>query len=405
MNLANVHNRGPSESNGWFRGFDGIRAIAILVVMLWHTAIVTRFPGSAMGLLRPLVMTGWAGVDLFFALSGFLITSLLLREELRNSSLTGNRRFSLVGFYMRRSLRILPIFVVAFVLQTFVLSGHLGSLHGDRVLASNSPYGLWPYATFWGNYFSVWESVRMTGRVVQPGLSYQAFWSLCVEEHFYLLWPLLLTFVRKGVRRIWVALAVCLVMCLARFFARTEDWQSHEAIHVLSHYRMDSILWGAIGALVVEQLPAMASSKFNRPRRIALLLIAGLIATLIAVGGLTVLPPPSPLGSSLGLSLFAIWTTLLLLELVAAPQSWLVRVLEFRPLAVVGRLSYGMYLIHFQAIDLGSLLFFSSPRGPSVANLLLGYFLFVIIAVAAATVLHVTIERPFLCLKARLISG
>lgn len=159
---------GPSQDR--FAGFDGVRAIAILAVILWHGAIVNQFPLEAMGPLRPLVLSGWMGVDLFFALSGFLITSLLLREERRRASVDGCRRFSLSGFYTRRALRILPVFVVVFVLQTFVLSGHLSSVNGDKILASNSPFGVWPYATFWGNYFIFWKSLRAGGGFVSPGV-------------------------------------------------------------------------------------------------------------------------------------------------------------------------------------------------------------------------------------------
>src|SRR4051794_4898883 len=101
-----------------FRGFDGMRAIAILLVILWHTRSSIGFPVAALGRFHDLVMFGWTGVDLFFALSGFLITSLLLDEE--RSART--RTFSLGAFYFRRALRILPPYYFVLAVNALVLS-------------------------------------------------------------------------------------------------------------------------------------------------------------------------------------------------------------------------------------------------------------------------------------------
>jgi peptidoglycan/LPS O-acetylase OafA/YrhL len=383
-------------ADGRFRGFDGVRAVAILLVIIWHGALVGRFPEEAMGPLRPLVMTGWAGVDLFFALSGFLITALILREEQRTERVEGVPRFSLRRFYLRRALRILPVFVVVFLVNTFVLSGHLPSVQGRRVLDSGSPLGLWPYATFWGNYFI--QQNHLWGRaLVDPGVAYTVFWSLCVEEHFYLLWPLFLTLVKGWRHRVLSASGVCLLMLVARYFAATDPWQHHLSIYSLSHYRMDSILWGALGALVVDRLPAVA-----RPRRLALALVFALIAWLVSSRELSMVLAPTALGLSLGLTLLAVAATGLLIDLVKAPDSRLARVLEWPPLRVVGQLSYAMYLVHFPAIDLGRMLLSAKPRAPTLANLLLAWVLFAFLTVAAAAMLHVLVERPFLRFKERL---
>lgn len=383
------------SAEGRFRGFDGVRAIAILLVILWHGALVSHFPQAAMGPLRPLVMTGWAGVDLFFALSGFLITTLILREEQRSLARDGQPRFSLRRFYLRRALRILPVFAVVFLVNTFLLSEHLGSVHGRRVLESDSPLGLWPYATFWGNYF-IQQNHLWSRAIVDPGEAYTVFWSLCVEEHFYLLWPFFLALVKRGHARIAVAVLACLAMAAARYLAHAYRWEHHLAIHSLSHFRMDSILWGALGALLVERLPAEA-----RPRRLLLALLLAAIAALVALDDLAVIPAPTPQGISLGLSLLAVFSTALLIELVKAPDSLLARALEWAPLRVGGQLSYAMYLIHFPAIDLGRMVFFSKPRAPTLTNLLLSYGLFVFLTVAAAALLHILVERPFLRLKER----
>jgi peptidoglycan/LPS O-acetylase OafA/YrhL len=383
------------SAEGRFRGFDGVRALAILLVILWHGALVSHFPQEAMGPLRPLVMTGWAGVDLFFALSGFLITSLILREEERHRRSDGQPVFGLRRFYARRALRILPVFAVVFLVNTFVLSEHLGSVHGQRVLHSDSPLGLWPYATFWGNYF-IQQNHLWSRAIVDPGEAYTVFWSLCVEEHFYLLWPVFLTLVKDRRGRVVTAAVICVGMSVARHLARAYYWEHPLAIHSLSHFRMDSILWGALGALVVERLPATA-----RPRRLAIALLLAAIAAMVALEDLVVIPTPSAQGMSLGLTLLAVFSTALLIELAKAPGSRLARILEWTPLRIGGQLSYAMYLIHFPAIDLGRMVFFSKARAPTLGNFLLAYGLFVFLTVAAAALLHILVERPFLRLKER----
>lgn len=374
-----------------------MRAVAILLVVVWHGACETGFPIAAMGLLWPVVMTGWAGVDLFFALSGFLITALLLREEQRAVSAGEPPHFSLGRFYARRALRILPPFYAVFLVLTFVLARWpLFSTVGARqVWAESSPLGLVPYATFWGNYFDAYGRAWF-GRATYPGHAYDVFWSLCVEEHFYLLWPLVLVAV-KGLRaRLGVAVAVCLGLSVLRHLAIAGAWDEPKAVHYLSHYRMDSILWGGIGALLSFSHPPSAGM-----RRTLLGATALLLAALVLTRTMSVRPTGETLGFSLGFSLLAIVSTLFLLELAASPTGRLVRALEWRPLVVVGRASYAMYLLHFPMIDLGRTLFFAVPRPPTIANLLLSSAVFVVLTFAAGWALHRAVERPFLALKER----
>jgi peptidoglycan/LPS O-acetylase OafA/YrhL len=137
------------------------------------------------------------------------------------------------------------------------------------------------------------------------------------------------------------------------------------------------------------------------PRRLALAVGAGLIVWLVARGDLTAVSRPSAFGIAIGLTLLALVSTVLLVELIKAPDSWLARALEWAPIAWIGRLSYAMYLIHFQAIDLGRQLVFSTPRAPTLTNFLLVQAVFVLLSVAGAAVLHILVERPFLRLKDR----
>ena len=416
---------GPLATSGRFPGFDGLRAVAILLVLLWHTAVVTRFPAEALGPLRPLVMTGWAGVDLFFALSGFLITALLLREERAHGGTDGGTepgRIDLWRFYLRRALRILPVFYAVFLLKTYLLSRSslFSSIRVQELWAAESPLGLIPYATFWGTYFLgyLWPRFGHT-MPVHPGEAYDVYWSLYVEEHFYLLWPLFLVLVRSRRSRVQVALAVCLLLGVLRTIAVLRQPGLFVLVQQVSHYRIDSILWGALGALLLDGGQAGGQSKVgldaglarlgqlaacllsSRGRRLALAAVAATCLLLVLTGALSMLPRGTALGLGLGLSLLAVGTTLLLAELVLAPHTRLARMLEWRPLAAIGRLSFAAYLVHLPMMDVGRAIFFAAPRAQHVGNLLLAFVLFTALSLAAALLLHLAVERPFLALKDR----
>jgi peptidoglycan/LPS O-acetylase OafA/YrhL len=146
-----------------FHGLDTLRGIAILSVMLYHLNLQGLLPE----VLEPLAAVGWVGVDLFFVLSGFLIGSQLLKPYLTGSSP------SLRDFYTRRAFRILPAYLVVLALYYMV----------PLWREANGPYAAWQYLSFTWNMFLV---------QYPNGRAFSHVWSLCVEEHFYLILPLLL---------------------------------------------------------------------------------------------------------------------------------------------------------------------------------------------------------------------
>lgn len=339
------------------------------------------------------------GVDLFFALSGFLITTLLLREEnghrLKNEAPT----FSLVQFYLRRSLRILPVFYVAFFLITYAASRFplFTSVRAEHLWQRNSALGVIPYGTFWGNYFAAYFQGSFSTPVYNPGDAYLVFWSLCVEEHFYLLWPLALLLVKRPRDRLILGLTVCTALPLLRFFMLHMQVESPTTVHAVSHYRLDSILWGALAALAFPWLS----------RHMAFVRWTGGFATVVVIilcvtGQLSVLPPGSAMGDSLGLSAVAVAATALIIEVTSGRSQWLVQGLEVGPLVFVGRISYAMYLVHFPAIDIAKMVFFAVPRAPTALTFMLGSGLFVLVTIALGWVLYIAVERPVQKLKALL---
>jgi peptidoglycan/LPS O-acetylase OafA/YrhL len=377
-----------------FRGFDGLRGVAILLVIVYHGVLAVRYPLARLGPARQLLLAGWTGVDLFFALSGFLITSLLLREEERASAAQRPGSFSIGRFYLRRALRILPAFYAVLALNVFVFSRmrFIPSANLDAIV--QSPTGLWPFGTFWANYaIAYWHHLGAAGADMPAG-AYWVFWSLCVEEHFYLLWPLFLLLFKDVRVRVAVAVAVCVLVAVARHSAL--GWQGPLAVFYPSHFRIDSILWGSTAAL----LSGHVRLALRWPRVLIGLGVASIL-TLILTGILSLVPLGTPLGFSLGLSLLSLTSALVLLELVAHPSSMLARALEFPMLARIGKVSYGMYLLHLPMMDLGMVMLFATPRQPTTANLVLALGLFTVVSYAAAWILHHIVERPFLALKDR----
>jgi len=398
------HNRAQGRSlrptpsgDDRFRGFDGLRGIAILSVIVYHGILTSRFPHTLLGPARPLLLAGWTGVDLFFALSGFLITSLLLREEEREKAAGRPARFSIGRFYLRRGLRILPAFYGVLLLEVFVFSRWAMMPSASLAGVRDSPLGLVPFAAFFANYAIAYGPRWFGAAYVQPGTALDVYWSLCVEEHFYLLWPLFLLLVRSTRNRLLSALVVGFALPILRFLVMAEGWDTPLAVHYASHYRLDSILWGGTAAIVSGKM-RLAEGK----RRLLIALGCALILLLIFTDTMAVFPVGRPLGFSLGFSLLSLTSSLLLLELAAQPGTRLARALEFRPLSAVGKVSYGMYLLHLPMMDLGTVLLFAVPRPPTGINLLLALGLFAVLAYAGAWVLYHLVEKRFLALRRRL---
>ncbi|HTZ60808.1 MAG TPA: acyltransferase [Acidobacteriaceae bacterium] len=286
---------------------DGWRALSIIGVILYHGRV--GFFGEDSFLTR-LAFRGDVGVDVFFAISGFLICGLLLREYEASDGI------SLSHFYIRRCFRILP------PCYTYLL-----------VLAL---LGLWGVLTINFSDFSscllFYRNFRPLGMVETGGFYTAHLWSLAVEEHFYLLFPLLLlvaTPKRIGKAALFLALALfCWRMVevryqfLGRFFppqfmlARTD-------------MRMDGLLWGCLAAIYFPQIKLrLERIKFNQLWFPILLL----------------LPIPLLLHADALHLLLVILLPALVLSTVLQPASLLGRFLESAPVRWIGTLSYSLYL-------------------------------------------------------------
>jgi peptidoglycan/LPS O-acetylase OafA/YrhL len=339
---------------GYRPSLDGLRAFAVLVVMAHH-AYIPFFGGGAVG------------VDLFFALSGFLITSLLLEEWQK----TG--RISLKNFYIRRVLRLFPALVV---FLAFIQLYSLTVLRGIRLWEMEKAIA--------AVVFYVGNWVRAFGLVETGVLSHT--WSLSIEEQFYLLWPLallLLLRANKNERWIFRALAVVIVFIAVRRGFMWDGISSAERIYNGSDTRFDELLAGCACAI----LPRIETFPLERARGILRYLVPAALCLIFAV---IVHPISLRAMYTLGWPAMELAAGIVILGLMLGTAGPLQKVLEIRPAVWIGRLSYGLYLWHFPIISRAggwdALGVFKIPAG------------FALTFVAAGTSYYV-VESGFLKLK------
>jgi peptidoglycan/LPS O-acetylase OafA/YrhL len=210
-------------------GLDTLRALAILVVMLYHFTIFGELPSR----LLPVTGYGWMGVDLLFVLSGFLIGQQVLKPYL------GKRSLSIADFYQRRAYRILPAYLAVLALCFFV--------PGWREAPRLAP--LWKFLTFTMNLGFSFDR-----------RAFSHAWSLCVEEHFYLLLPLLVALLmrRPSARRTAAVIGSLVLFGMAlRAFLITHDPENiWPEIYYPSYTRLDGLLMGVSLAIVRTFRPA-----------------------------------------------------------------------------------------------------------------------------------------------------
>ena len=328
---------------------DGLRALAVIPVILFHAGF-TSFRG------------GFVGVDVFFVISGYLITSLIL-EDLDN----GN--FSLARFYDRRARRILPalFFVVACsiplawaILLPKDLTDFLNSVIAVSVFSSNILF--W----FQSGYFDA-------GADVKPLLHT---WSLAVEEQFYILFPLLMMLLWRRARG---AINLCLwgLLLISLGFAQWASENAPEFGFFLLPARAWELLIGAMAAIYLLRHPRPAASVTSN-----LLSVAGLLAITYAVfeyNQFTPFPSIHALAPTVGT---------VLIILFAVPGTWVHKLLSLKACVAIGLISYSLYLWH-QPVFVFARYVFGLPHGSN------WFWPCIAVSFALAIFSWRFIERPF----------
>jgi len=354
-------------------GLDLLRAIAIVWKMLFHSFLVGGLGADFAWLSR----FGWAGVDIFFVLSGLLIGSQVLKP------LASGSRFSFRDFYIRRAFRILPAFFA--VLALYLL------WPGFREAPGMEPW--WKFAGFFMNL-----SIDYTNHA-----AFSHAWSLCVEEHFYLLFPLLaLALLKRPSANVFVA--VCVFIVALGIALRTATWLHFdtlgsdrnwfvENIYYPTWNRLDGLLAGVILAVWKTYRPdswARAATRAN------LVLVAGLatMAFILAVFS----EERGLLGNSIGWPVLSLALALLVFA-GAQPHGWLGK-RALPGAAWIAAISFSLYLVHkpMYGVVQSRLGEWLEGRG------IVAYAVYGAASLLAAALLYYAVEKPFLRLRGRVLS-
>jgi peptidoglycan/LPS O-acetylase OafA/YrhL len=338
----------------YFRPLDGLRAVSVLLVLAYHVNT------AAFGWL-----SGALGVAIFFVLSGFLITTLALREEERTGSV------SLKAFYVRRACRIFPLYYVVLAIYVAVVVG-LNWSHARSLMVKSLPYYL-----FYGNDFSPY--------LHQVGAPFTLSWSLGVEEKFYFLWPLLAFVLLRPWKQLRLVVPILLIL--------TPLLADDSAAHVLHYSQI------AVGCLLAFAL--------NDRRSFGWLSVVArqwwaVLAAFVAVHALM-----HPYGATELRVLYAPVVALMVASVLLVASPWS-RVLGTRGLVFVGKRAYGFYLVQMLCLAMcrpvlrhldPGLAWNSKGEPTGHGAIAASLVLFVLAAVATlvfSDVLHRLVERPMI---------
>ncbi len=361
-------------------GLDGLRAIAILWVVL-HNALAFDFgSGERIKVLSIIANAGWVGVQLFFVLSGFLITRNLIRTRENPNYFR--------AFYTRRALRILPLCYV-FLFVSLVL---VPFIWPDTEAGAPFQVGhiwLWAFLYNW--------SVPLGW----PSFGIPHFWSLAVEEQFYLIWPFVVYRIRSSRLLMFCASLVLLAFCsrvLLRLFEANADM-----IYEFTICRMDAL---AIGAMIAVAMHTAHSRALIVTHAKWLLPLGTLLFSISAIATLA-FSRDIATTQTIGQSLLALACGLFVLNAVIAQHSSSRSFDAFLgsvPMQTIGRLSFGMYVLHFPIARsmTGMASSLEAVLGP--IYLPLWYLLVVAATLGAAWVSYHLLELPFLKMKGRIFS-
>jgi peptidoglycan/LPS O-acetylase OafA/YrhL len=375
----------PGESErialGHLPALDGVRGLAILLVLVFHWTQAIGSASKLFNVLAKVSSIGWIGVDLFFVLSGYLITTILLKTR------DGAEYYA--PFFFRRSLRILPLYVGFLACVQFVVWPLLQRYSPETVSNATGMATMGWVWLFMGNVL-----MAMHGGNAVPMFT-NVFWSLAVEEQFYLIWPIVVRNVR-AITLEKVALALLFVAPLLRLLLTTLQIGHPVASYTLMPTRVDALAAGAL--LSVWSLTPEGQDRIGRYSLSMIALgIAALSVLLWARGSSYVDPVMRTIGYS---GVMFVMAGIVGVALLARKRDFIYKVFTVPLLLWLGRYSYGLYVLHvpiFAVLRRVLMRYLGNDAVGLAAQALISA---VAVACAAVLVWH-TYEKQWLKLKGR----
>lgn len=300
-----------SPHRPYYPALDGLRGVAIILVVFHHN----------FGFIRQSYF-GWLGVDLFFVLSGFLITDILLREI--------NSPHLLRNFYMRRALRILPLYYVSLSLFLFIAAPLTDTrLHWDYYL--DNQFFIWTHLQNWLYIFRNPGNAEILNH----------YWSLAVEEQFYIFWPLVILVLKKPRRLLYFISLLLAIVILFRLGLWLYKIETLFYYNLYTFTRIDGICIGCLVAL-------LAHLNFYSIRKYTTSIVIGFaLANFLFFFINREFDYSFPYLALVGYTTFGMIFGLLVYETVTRETPLLNRVLDTALLRFFGRISYGLYIFHW----------------------------------------------------------
>jgi peptidoglycan/LPS O-acetylase OafA/YrhL len=363
------------------RSLDGIRGLAILLVLVDHLFWANNSTGSPfLDVLAQLRGSAYCGVNLFFALSGFLITGILL------DTLDDPHYF--MTFYARRTLRIFPLYY-----------GFLAVL----LLLTRPLHFIW---SGWQYYFLTYTQNLAIWRLGVPldigPFNIVHFWSLQVEEQFYLLWPLIVYRLRHPESLARLALVACIAILAVRIFliamgAHHPAFQFRNLTYTATFSSADNILFGCCLCALLRT--RWRDTVLRLAPRVFAASAAILLATFILCGGLD--NPASRFIPTFGYSVIAITCTAMI-ALTQQQGSIAQRLFESDLLGFFGKYSYGIYVFHYSIagwLTRPIRQYLNDAQGSKLVSVVAGAIVVGVLSVLIAVVSYHLYEMPFLRMK------
>ncbi|MCT4581510.1 MAG: acyltransferase [Flavobacteriales bacterium] len=339
----------------YIKGYDTLRAFSIILVVVSHLLPAGyAFYDTRMWI----VVSGTTGVQIFFTLSGFLITTILLKERGKKG------KINFKNFFARRFIRLLPPLILFYaIIAVFMLRGDISSTLIGYVFS----------------VFYVYNFVHHDYYTVELGHT----WSLAVEEQFYLTWPFILSLFKR-VNQLYFIVGGILIMCLIGYYL-------FPTLAVADHYHTDRWFFPAVAPIIVGSLFAILNNRYSEKWKIHFhskywYLIAGIGLFLYPLYSLELLLVTAPIFQAVGVSLGLIW-------LLYNQSSKITAILDNLLFRYIGKISYGIYV--YQGFFLRT--------GPGGELAVQQYPLNILLVLLMAVLSYELYEKPILQLKKKFV--